>query len=128
MPQFGGYAPGLTMGLAFLSDIQVFLFLEAAQGDVRANVMQAPKLTLFNGQTATLNVFDQQSFVTGVQVAQVARETITAKVSANGKIQTVKKVDISANIMGQVTRLAVKEGDAVAAGGPSSLTPSALPV
>jgi len=52
----------------------------------------------------------------GVQVAQVARETITAKVSANGKIQAVKKVDISANIMGQVTRLAVKEGDAVKAG------------
>ena len=52
----------------------------------------------------------------GVQVAQVARETITAKVSANGKIQAVKKVDISANSMGQVTRLAVKEGDAVKAG------------
>ncbi len=52
----------------------------------------------------------------GVQVAQVARETITAKVSANGKIQAVKKVDISANIMGQVTRLAVKEGDLVKAG------------
>lgn len=52
----------------------------------------------------------------GVQVAQVAREAITAKVSANGKIQAVKKVDISANIMGQVTRLAVKEGDPVKAG------------
>lgn len=52
----------------------------------------------------------------GVQVAQVARETITAKVSANGKIQAVKKVDISANLMGQVTRLAVKEGDPVKAG------------
>lgn len=72
VPQFGNYTSGgLTMGLAFLSDIQVFLFLEAAQGDQRANVMQAPKLTLFNGQTATLNVFDQQSFVTGVQVQQV---------------------------------------------------------
>ncbi len=52
----------------------------------------------------------------GVQVAQVRRETITAKVNANGKIQAVKKVDISANIMGQVTRLAVKEGDVVRAG------------
>jgi type II secretory pathway component GspD/PulD (secretin) len=72
VPQFGNYtSSGLTMGLAFLSDIQVFLFLEAAQGDQRANVMQAPKLTLFNGQTATLNVFDQQSFVSGVQIAQV---------------------------------------------------------
>ncbi len=52
----------------------------------------------------------------GVQVVTVARETITAKVSANGKIQAVQKADISANVMGQVTRIAVKEGDAVKKG------------
>jgi general secretion pathway protein D len=73
IPDFGGYQPipgfgGLTMGLAFLSEIQVFLFLEAVQGDTRSNVMQAPKLTLFNGQTASLNVNDFQNFVTSVQV------------------------------------------------------------
>jgi type II secretory pathway component GspD/PulD (secretin)/tetratricopeptide (TPR) repeat protein len=72
-PGFGGYLPGagLQMGLAFLSDIQVFLFLEAVQGDTRSNIMQAPKLTLFNGQTASINVTDQQSFVTGLQLVQV---------------------------------------------------------
>jgi Flp pilus assembly secretin CpaC len=73
IPPFGGYTGvpgygGLTMGLAFLSDIQVFLFMEAVQGNRRTNVMQAPKLTLFNGQTSTLRVADQQFFVTGVQV------------------------------------------------------------
>jgi HlyD family secretion protein len=46
----------------------------------------------------------------------VGRENLQAKVSANGKIQAVKKVDISANVMGKVTRLGVKEGDAVKAG------------
>ncbi len=51
-----------------------------------------------------------------VQVALAARETITSKVSANGKVQAVAKVDISANLMGQVTRLAVKEGDLVQKG------------
>ena len=51
-----------------------------------------------------------------VQVTAVARETITAKVSANGKIQAVQKADISANVMGQVTRIAVKEGDVVKKG------------
>ena len=30
------------------------MFMEAAQGDRRTNVMQAPKLTLFNGQTSTI--------------------------------------------------------------------------
>ncbi|HJV38052.1 MAG TPA: efflux RND transporter periplasmic adaptor subunit [Geothrix sp.] len=48
-----------------------------------------------------------------IQVATVARENLQAKVSANGKIQAVTKADISASIMGQVTRLAVKEGDRV---------------
>ncbi len=77
IPPFGGFPNipgadgGISMGLAFLSDIQVFLFMEAAQGDQRTNVMQAPKLTLFNGQTSTLTVTDQQFFVTNVSIIQV---------------------------------------------------------
>jgi len=51
-----------------------------------------------------------------VQVAKVGRENLQSKVSANGKIQAVTKADISANVMGQVTRLAVKEGDRVKKG------------
>ena len=51
-----------------------------------------------------------------VQVSTVGKENLQAKVSANGKVQAVKKVDISANVMGRVTRLAVKEGDVVKAG------------
>ena len=51
-----------------------------------------------------------------VSMATVNKEHIQAKVSANGKVQAVKKVDISANVMGKVTRLAVEEGDKVKAG------------
>ena len=51
-----------------------------------------------------------------VQVGTVARENIQAKVSANGKIQAVKKSDITANVMGQVIGLKVKEGDIVKKG------------
>ena len=75
MPAFGGYpgigVGGLTMGLAFLSDIQVYLFMEAVAGDTRTHVTQAPKLTLFNGQTATLSVQTNQNFVTNVQLTIV---------------------------------------------------------
>jgi len=73
LPPFGGYPGtmngdgGLALGLAFLSDIQVFMFMEAAQGDRRTNVMQAPKITVFNGQTAFITVQDQQFFLIGVQ-------------------------------------------------------------
>jgi type II secretory pathway component GspD/PulD (secretin) len=73
-PPFGGYqnflSPtlngGLSVGMAFLNDIQVFAFLEAASGDRRTNIMQAPKITLFNGQTSTVTVSDFAYFTTGV--------------------------------------------------------------
>src|SRR5439155_3676608 len=77
IPPFGGYPNtpgdngGIALGLAFLNDIQVFMFMEAAQGDRRVNVMQAPKLTLFNGQTATMTITDTQFFVTNVSVVSV---------------------------------------------------------
>jgi HlyD family secretion protein len=51
-----------------------------------------------------------------VQVADVGREDLQAKVSANGNIQAQKKVDISATIPGQITHLAVEEGDRVKKG------------
>ena len=72
------------MGLAFLSDIQVFLFMEAAQGDQRTNVMQAPKLTLFNGQTATLNVGDTQFFVMDVGVETLPNGNVTFQPRTQG--------------------------------------------
>ena len=45
-----------TFGIAFLSDLEVYLFLTAVQGDTRSNLVQAPKVTTFNGAPA----FDQQ--------------------------------------------------------------------
>lgn len=53
---------------------------------------------------------------TEIQVATVAREDLQAKVTANGKIQAQRKVDISATIPGQIVNLAVKEGDPVRKG------------
>ncbi len=75
-PNIPGGNGGLDLGLAFLSDIEVYMFMEAAQGDQRTNVMQAPKLTMFNGQTSTINVSDQQFFVTAVTVAQIGGQVV----------------------------------------------------
>ena len=77
IPPFGGFPNtpgmdgGISLGLAFLSDIQVQMFLEAAQGDRRTNVMQAPKLTMFNGQSANIRIQDQQFFMTGITVTTI---------------------------------------------------------
>jgi general secretion pathway protein D len=61
-----GSSGGLDIGIAFLSSIEAFLVLEAVQGDVRNNILQAPKVTLFNGQTATITSTTTQLFVTSV--------------------------------------------------------------
>lgn len=51
-----------------------------------------------------------------VQTAVVARKDLVAHVLANGKLQPRNKVDISANIPGQIVNLAVREGDPVEKG------------
>jgi hypothetical protein len=51
-------------GLAFLSDCQVAQFYEKVQADPHTNVMQNPKMTMFNGQESTISIMDTQHFVT----------------------------------------------------------------
>ncbi len=48
-----------------------------------------------------------------VTTAKVDKVNLVAKVTANGKIQARRKVDLSALVMGQIVNLAVKEGDQV---------------
>lgn len=68
IPAIGGLtgSAGATFGFAMLSDIETYFFVNAAQGDLRSNVMQAPKVTLFNGQTAFVSDTTQTPFVTSV--------------------------------------------------------------
>jgi general secretion pathway protein D len=61
---FGGQAA--SFGFAILSDIEAFFLIEAAQGDQRTNVLNAPKVTLFNGQQAFVSDAISQPFVIGV--------------------------------------------------------------
>ncbi|MEA2414910.1 MAG: HlyD family secretion protein [Thermoanaerobaculia bacterium] len=51
--------------------------------------------------------------ITPVTYGKVSRQDLTSKVSANGRIDAKRKVDLSANVMGQVVNLAVREGDVV---------------
>jgi HlyD family secretion protein len=51
--------------------------------------------------------------VARVTTAKVEKIDLVAKVTANGKIQARRKVDLSALVMGQIVNLAAKEGDRV---------------
>lgn len=56
------------------------------------------------------------SKVVAVQLARVRKEDITSTVRAPGKIEPKLQVNISADIMGKVVKLLVKEGDPVRRG------------
>ncbi len=68
IPAFGGFDVGTAanFGFAILSDIEAFFVIQAAQGDTRTNILQAPKVTLFNGQNASVADTSQTPFVTSV--------------------------------------------------------------
>ena len=55
-----------TFGFAILSDIEAYFLIQAAQGNTRGNILQAPKVTLFNGQQAFIQDTTQKPFVTSV--------------------------------------------------------------
>ncbi len=75
-PQFGTPVPVANFGFAILSDLEAFLLVEAAQGDRRSNVLQAPKVTLFNGQQAS--VFDQTTMPFVISVIPVVGDFAAA--------------------------------------------------
>src|SRR5258708_24486140 len=54
--------------------------------------------------------------VTAVTMARVRREDITSRVRAPGKIEPKTQVKVSADIMGKIVHLLVKEGDHVRRG------------
>jgi len=73
VPDFGGFQPnaGIQVGMAILSDIEAFFFIQAAQGDSRSNILFAPKVTMYNGQFASITDQTQRYLVIG-QIPNIA--------------------------------------------------------
>lgn len=68
VPTFGGFDANTAanFGFAILSDIEVFFLIQAAKGDQRSNISQAPTVTMFNGQSASVSDGALRPFVTSV--------------------------------------------------------------
>jgi general secretion pathway protein D len=66
VPQFGTPQTVGNFGFAILSDIEAFFVIQASQGDQRTSVLQAPKVTLFNGQFASVIDSSFRPFVISV--------------------------------------------------------------
>jgi general secretion pathway protein D len=61
-----GASGGATLGFSILSSLEAYFFIEAVQNDIRTNILQAPKVTLFNGQQAFVSDTTQSPFVISV--------------------------------------------------------------
>lgn len=82
----------------------------------RTKWVLAGGVVLVTAGAAGIAILNRGPEAAAVQTAVVGREDLQAKVTANGKVQAQKKVDISATIAGQITHLAVREGDVVRKG------------
>lgn len=65
---FAGFDPAsaASFGFAILSDIEVYLLIQAAKGSDRSNLLQSPTVTMFNGQSASVTDGFSRPFVTSV--------------------------------------------------------------
>jgi general secretion pathway protein D len=95
VPTFGGFQPVSSFGFAILSDIEAYFLINASQGDRRSNVLNAPKVTLFNGQQAFVSDTSQTPFV--ISVIPVVGEFAAAQqpvivVLSEGTLLTIQAV------------------------------------
>ena len=68
------------------------------------------------GVAGALVVKAKRTKLPEVTTQEVQRTRLVSQVSANGAIDAQRKVDLSANVMGQIVNLAVREGDRVQKG------------
>jgi HlyD family secretion protein len=82
----------------------------------RTKIIIAVIAILLIGGITTASIRSRSKEGTEVTFGKVERQDLTSKVSANGQIDAQRKVDLSANVMGQIVNLAVREGDVVKKG------------
>ncbi|MCX5676147.1 MAG: hypothetical protein NTX87_14160 [Planctomycetota bacterium] len=71
---FGLNDGGLAVSGVFLDEIQVGFLLRAIQADVRSTVLQAPRITLYNGQRSYISVSTVMTYIADAEpvVAEAA--------------------------------------------------------
>src|SRR5687767_4483311 len=82
----------------------------------RTKIIIAVVALLLIGGITTASIRSKSKEGTPVTFGKVERQDLVSKVSANGQIDAQRKVDLSANVMGQIVNLAVREGDVVKKG------------
>ena len=71
---------------------------------------------VIGGAVAGAVVVKKKNKATAVRLADVTRHDLVAAVTASGRIEADKQVDVTADITGRILHIAVKEGDVVRRG------------
>ena len=82
----------------------------------KVKIILAIALVVGAGAILAFSITGKDRNLPHVTTAKVEKVDLLAKVTSNGKIQARRKVDLSALVMGQITNLAVAEGDRVQKG------------
>src|SRR6476469_6808426 len=82
----------------------------------RTKIVIAVLVVLIGAAVVGANIYYQRDCSVPVATETIRSRDLQAIVSASGKIQPKRQVNISANTMGKVTRLAVEEGQRVKTG------------
>lgn len=118
--------------VAFLTDREVFLLLEALQADCRTNVLQAPRLTVLDGAEARISIASGQSDGKRIEKADTWSLSVRPSVSAGGKsIRTCLRGDLSVLAGGKVKvkkTLRIADGGTAVLGGWKAETTAACPL
>jgi Flp pilus assembly secretin CpaC/tetratricopeptide (TPR) repeat protein len=123
-----GGAPALGIAGQFLDDVQVDFLVRATQADRRTSTLNAPRVTITNGQISNLYVVTQRALVTDLQPVVAEGSVgfdpdvtavpygvvmlVEAVVSADRRFVTMN-IDSSINTLDNVTNISV---NAVAGG------------
>lgn len=79
----------------------------------RKKLLIAALIVIVISSTVGYSIFARNRGVVAVEAGRVLRQDLTQTVSANGEVKPKKYVNVSANMMGRIVHMPVKEGDRV---------------
>jgi type II secretory pathway component GspD/PulD (secretin) len=92
-------------GAVFLDNKQVHKFLQAIEGDIRSNILQAPQMIVSDGKVSNFRSIDQHRFVTGIKAIRQGENIVFCP--KNETISTGLKLSIRPTIRADRRAIAV---------------------
>ena len=89
-------APSLSIGGAFLDDVQVSFLLQATQANATTRTLTAPRITIYNGQRAYVDVGTQQAYVANFN--PVVSDNVASGTAEIGVVPTGTRLDVEATV------------------------------